>query len=388
MQPNWGLLGGNNNALLLAQQGFQTGQQTARQRALDNALRGISENPDDAEALSMLWRIDPRLAATVEDQNFQRSERARLSEGRQAQADFLLGTGNESPTATLLGGSSPAGAPPQQNALAGSQQNALTAPSARTQQMIPPGFQDTDPNSPPQAPQEAGRSAWERAVRADPSGSVQLRQRMAQMTDQEVQAYSSINARAIQELHGARDQESWEAGLARMEQTFARFGLGAPELPREFSPEVRDNAIRTTLQAKDLLADERADRRLEWDIEDDQIDNEALADYRSEAIRVRERDQDIDSSDRRYGIERSSEDRRYGIDRASRDRRRNADVRDRERRDRVNRAPTPSTVLGHIQNKIANGQPITRGEQIILDMSQNRGRRSRRDRALPPPAAR
>lgn len=74
VQINWGALqtpdiGGAFN------QGMQAGQQQRREMATDNALRALIANPNDANVVNDLARVDPRMAYQVQGQQAQ-SQRA------------------------------------------------------------------------------------------------------------------------------------------------------------------------------------------------------------------------------------------------------------------------------------------------------------------------
>lgn len=317
MNIDWGTLGpvdigASFNA------GLATGRETAREMMLQDALRAYSSNPDDPRALVLLRRVDPQLAASVEDAAFQRGERGRATEARAALSDYLLaGRGGAAPNA-LGGNREPMPRPldggpsaPRVAGLAGDSstppqpmQNAL-APQAITALSAMPA--DPGPGAVP--PMTGARAAaYERLVRADPETALEAGTAEAQMTRAQFEMAKEINDFAMQQLAGVSDQASYDAARSRVRGLWEQYGIdpaAIDQLPAQWSPEVQRQLQLQGMDTNEQLARIFQERRLEWDIEDDEIDNQALEDFRSETIRVRERGQDISSADRRSDPRRS-----------------------------------------------------------------------------------
>jgi hypothetical protein len=135
---------------------------------------------------------------------------------------------------------------------------------------------------------------------------------------------------------------------------------GVTDLPDVWDPELARSRMQTGMTVAEALGADRADRRLGWDITDDQADNAETQRYHDAEIGVRRRGQDINSGDRRRGQDIGHQDR----------------VSDPRRvPPGTNRVPTPNTVIGAIMQKQASGQPITPQEQQVLrEYQAGRGR--------------
>jgi hypothetical protein len=141
----------------------------------------------------------------------------------------------------------------------------------------------------------------------------------------------------------AVDQPSYAAAL---EQGRA-MGVDVSMLPETFDPD-RVNAIQLqALSAKELLAEQRQARRLDWDIRDDELDNdpadentESQINYRGEQVRLggeriqtTRRGQDLTDTRARRGQDLVSGDKRRGQDLSDARERRGQDMTDRRGRE-------------------------------------------------------
>lgn len=322
---NFALLGGPVNAIGEAMEGFETGQGQAQKRSLQNALSALSANPNDPEAMRVVQSISPRTAMALEDAAYQRQERQREGEFRNALTDLLLGRGGE----TAANGMMPTGAP---------------APS--------PGAAAAQP------------SAFRRAAMADPEKAISAQTDLAKMSNEQLKAFMDLNTAAFQMLGGVRDQATYEAGLARIQQMFGQFGLDLSglNLPAEYSPEVVRELQMVAMNTKDQLGALRAERRLDWDIEDDQIDNtradrntDSMISTRQGQLANTRRGQDLTDARTRRGQDVASRDRRRGQDMSSRDRRDSASFQGRGGRGRGNAARIVNPQTGEAM-VLQNGQ--------------------------------
>jgi hypothetical protein len=74
VEINWGLIGAAPDVGAAVLQGYQVGQQLARQRATENALRAYATNPDDPRAVGALIQADPRIGLQIRQQQAERQQ--------------------------------------------------------------------------------------------------------------------------------------------------------------------------------------------------------------------------------------------------------------------------------------------------------------------------
>lgn len=230
------------------------------------------------------------------------------------------------------------------------------------------------------AGQRAVDPAFERLARADGELALKARSAQAEYDDDELKKWSSINAAGLQILGGVHDQSSYEAALRRARALYNRFGeddSAFADLPQQYSPEIVQQARLEALQAKDYFGALRADRHLDWNIEDDLLDNEradrntdSLIGTREEQLSNTRRGQDLTNSRGIRGQDVASGDRRRGQDITSRDRVRGQDVTSR---DRVRGQDVSSTdrrrgqdIRARIKGRPVAGKPVATDEPVAL----------------------
>lgn len=197
-----------------------------QQRKIGTAMARLGVNPDDSEALQTIYGMDPELGMKVEDQLAQRKDRHRADDFRGAATDLLLGAGNGA-------GNPPAG----------------TAPGA-------PG-------------------AYERAARADPEKFLTFQGKQLEVTAHQLKAVRDVHGAVMQLLGGAHDQASYDAAKQQAANLFGQFGTdtSAMNLPDQYSPQaIRGLQLQGMDTAHQLNAIAR-ENRLNWDVQDDEIDN-------------------------------------------------------------------------------------------------------------------
>jgi hypothetical protein len=185
--------------------------------------------------------------------------------------------------------------------------------------------------------------AYERLARADPEAALKARQTEFDLSNDEIKVWSSVNEAGLSILGSVYDQSSYDIAKARGRQLYERFGLDTSwldTLPAEYAPDVVNQARMETMEAKDQLAALRADRQLDWNIEDDLLDNEREDRNVESQIATRgghlanaRRGQDMADARGRRGQDIASDDRQRGQDIGSSDRRRGQDIGSRDRRD-------------------------------------------------------
>ena len=124
----------------------------------------------------------------------------------------------------------------------------------------------------------AGPSAWEQYVRYDPQGAIDLRTTTQDWEKDEFDHARNLNEGVIQILGGVYDHASYERGKNKARALYGRFGIKLDDfqLSSEFSPELVRSIQMEAMDTKSQLDAVRRERRLEWDIEDDQIDNNRM----------------------------------------------------------------------------------------------------------------
>lgn len=91
MAVNWGL-GAPVNVGGMFQQGFEHGQQQAKERQTDQALTAFAKNPNDAGAVNALMRVNPRMGYQLyqDQQKTQKQDRVKQLAMRAAQGDHSV----------------------------------------------------------------------------------------------------------------------------------------------------------------------------------------------------------------------------------------------------------------------------------------------------------
>lgn len=330
-------------------------------RDLQDAMVRLSSNPDDPEARKVVLALSPQSLYALEEAAHKRGERQRAGEFRSAHTDYLLGGGSAAPNALSP---SPTGAPPEQpapaNALLGMVAPGPAAPAAPAPQNGMPGIitgygggtfnldgSVATPAAPgstePASPSAIDRTgAWRRMVRADPAGAQKIRGELAKMTTLEVDAVNATNDQALEILATVSDQSSYEVAKERARAMYQQYGQDPSlldTLPADYSPDTIRSLRTQAMETKDLLAALRQDRKLEWDIEDDEIDNQrddrnvdSQVGYREGQLANTRRGQDLTDTRGRRGQDIGSRDRQRGQDMGSRDRIRGQDTSSTDRR--------------------------------------------------------
>lgn len=262
-------------------------------RKVAEAMTQLGNGGDDMEALRRIYAINPQLGMQAEDQLYQRRERRR-------EADFRTATGD-----MILGGSP---------------------------------------------------DAYQRAVRADPTEFLTWQGKRLDVTKKDLEGWRDRNDTAMQILGGVSDQDSYNRARAQVGSLYQRYGEDPAglNLPEQYSPEaIRDLQLRGMDTSKQLQAIAR-ENRLEWDMEDDRLDNSradrnqrSLSSYRQGQLANTRRGQDLRGKPTGRGTSA--------------------------------KPPSPTTVIGRIMEKQASGHPLTPAEQKTYDeyrAGRGRGGRS------------
>lgn len=177
------------------------------------------------------------------------------------------------------------------------------------------------PNAKPNGP-----SPWEQYVRYDPQGALDLRATTQDWQGDQFKMARDLNEGVLQILGGVYDQASYERGKNKARALYGRHGVNLQDfqLPDEYSPELIRSLQMEAMDTRHQLDTVRRERKLEWDIEDDQLDNERMDRNTDSLIETRE--------DRLAEYERNNRERsgiqRRGQDMNDRRGRRGQDMRD------------------------------------------------------------
>jgi hypothetical protein len=265
------------------------------------ALQGLLINRNDENAKQQRYQMNQRaMQEHREDRQREKDRRASLSDLLLAQGGGYGGNpasgpynGDNPPPSTPTAGpmtDAPAQSPEPGRRLAdllpspsGMPEGQPSAASALT------GGRDQSPMQANDPMQQAAQSAWQRLVRVDPDGAMKVRKSQFDSTKEEIQLVGTLAS-------GVNDQASYDDALRRA----SGYGLDVSHLPRQYSPELIHAFQMQAAGAAQALQSIARDRRLQWDMEDDQADNQradrseqSLEDYRAGQLENTQRGQDM-----------------------------------------------------------------------------------------------
>jgi len=311
---NWGLLDPNayQRGMVTGKSAFDGVAAVIKQRSLQRALTDFQADPNNSQARAYLYSTNPALAETVETTQLKRAQATREGDARSALSDWMLGQGANGATPNALSGLRPMGisqaSMPAQ--MPSGPVNALSG--------APPSSPLTvAPRSSLQEPPTAGDPNWERYVHADPAGAMKTLLSRHEVTKAQNEALFTQMDLMARLARSAVDQPSYDAAL----QQARAAGLDTSSMPTEFDP-ARVNSIELqALSAKEHLSQQREDRKLDWNIEDDQIDNsradrnvDSQVGYRQGQLANTRRGQNLTDARGRRGQDLQHGDRTRGQD--------------------------------------------------------------------------
>jgi hypothetical protein len=373
--PNWDIL---TNALQPPrQQDGPSGFQDAFERGLTRSLMSrLAANPRDEEALQQLWALNPQYAAAMERRADGVGEQVTENKQRDALAEYVLGQNGGTPTNALaasvntgrserqriegtfgdpMRGNRPPQVSPEMggvNALLGSSQGAggpppAPLPGANSLALPPvtgdgwaipaaPLSADAQPafgQAPGAAPAGGNSAAWERAVRMDPQAALETQGRVlanqhrsVQFTREQFQMASELTEANFQLLGGVLRAPAeqrpalYRQAIERARGLYGRYGIDISQhVPAEYDEAAVMALMRSTMKTRDQFEQMTREDRLEWDIEDDRIDNSEQRRHNQTNEGNARRGQDLTDSRVRRGQDIASTDRRRGQDLGSTD---------------------------------------------------------------------
>lgn len=341
MAINWSILQPTNPAAAL-QAGIQAGQTWRRETDARGALSALAANPNNAQAIGVLRQAAPEVAFKMEDRLRETQTRAALSAvfaPAQAPASnsvpsALAGFGSGQQQGMKIGQAEPAASnavpsspipAPLAMAPASSGTDALVDPSR-----LPPRTDGLAIN------QDALRNLYQ----VDPASAFKVQQmvhdadaasfkRMQQSGG--VMANAAYHLSTIKNPDGSEDVAGRQRELQAITPQLAEMGVSPEMLSRaDLTNQGLARYLTLGRNLNNIVADDRANRALDWNIEDDRVDNgradrsesrqeyyRARSDSRSErsdrrqAVRFRERDKDRAALSGSFGIRSDTSDLDY-----------------------------------------------------------------------------
>ena len=277
---DWSLLGPPVDVFGAVQRGVAQGQKTRLEGDRRNALAAFAADPANPTAANALLAVDPALGFKAREYQHAEADRMRADQFRAAAGDYLANAATRPALPSALGAvGAPAGP---------AMPNALVLPGA--------------------AP-DAAADPFVRMARADPAKAIEMRSGQLKLSKAELDQHQDLNSASLRLLASVHDQPSYEAAKQRAALMYGRFGMSLEELglPDEYDPQVVKGLMLQTLETDKLLAAERADKRLEWDLADDEADN-ARADRNTDSM-IGARGASTEQGWARVGISRESVNR-------------------------------------------------------------------------------
>lgn len=333
-------------------------ERSAVRGAMEGAARG------DPRAMRTLYQFDPQAAMQMEERQYQHGERRRAAEGRSALSEYLLEDGRGGagalapappnalaalpPSAAVPAGAAPTPLPGTVPAGAlsalGGPTNALAVPPTSISGMATPGSPGSPANRPMSPPGFAPpMSARERAMRADPGAFLEAEGRQAQnrvrqveLTQGQFELMRDLNDFSLSTLGSVEAAPAeqrpalYTEALARARLFYQERGMEAQfdalNLPQQYDPSRVGTLLQQSMRGKEQLESMRAERRLTWDIQDDELDNEradenleSLDTWRRSGLGLRAAEEE--GRNNRYSQGEAGRDRRFGQGEAGRNNR-------------------------------------------------------------------
>ena len=377
MQVNWELLGKPADVAGAFQTGMQNGRALHRQWVADGAIRGALAG--DASALRQLAAVDPQLAANVENAAYQRDERMRQGEARSALSDYVRSGQSEGrparPQASALSGIAPPMLPPAAtsgalSALGGSDglMQPQSAPSPPSGSAVP---QVAAPRISRPGEQPAERSvAFDRLATADPEMAMKVQQmdvEQRKAVAESLEKQMDIGGRVMSAVLEAPPEQQPEVYRQLRTQLES---AGVIDLPDDWDPVAAQSRMRMGMTVLQAVGADQRERKLEWDIADDETDNARSDQDVTSRIGARQgqlantrRGQDLADQRGRRVQDLTDRRTRRGQDLSDARGRRGQDVTDKRQREaptvRQQRAGGKATPTGAIIVNPKTGQRMT-----------------------------
>jgi hypothetical protein len=355
----WNLLGAPVDVAGRMWKSFEEGRALRDKHDTRKFASAFAADPTDQKARTRLYGLNPTLAAGIEDQAYEQSERKRAAEFRGAYGEHLLERTQRQPVNALGGppgpaslrqpgafGAAPEAVPAQGSALSAFAPAAAPARPTAENALLPPMSAQPLLAEPAMAPPPS--SSFERMVRADPEKFLTFEGKRLDIDAARLKQMLSLSNAQMQLLGGVHDDASLQRAKEQARQLARQFNFptdSVDAVPDTYTPELVRSLQMQGMDTQKQLIQVVRENKLDWDIEDDQEDNERA---------------DLEAGSRIDYREGSLADRRERT-RIARERPRPA------ARGSAARAPTKATVVGRLIDKQARGQKLTPQEQAVLD---------------------
>ena len=146
------------------------------------------------------------------------------------------------------------------------------------------GIPQTSGTVPPPAP-DAASGPWDRYVRADPKGALQYRKDQFSQTKARFDLAHRVNDASLEMLGGVYDQASYDRAKQSARALYEQYGTNFDDLnlPEAYSPEMVRSLQMRAMDARHQMTAMLAEHRLQWNQDDDQLDN-ARADRNTDSL--------------------------------------------------------------------------------------------------------
>ncbi|AHE52820.1 hypothetical protein [Sphingomonas sanxanigenens] len=261
------------------QEGMAQGEQQRAKIDTRNALAAYAANPEDRNVFQSAFAT---LAESNPEAAFRLAEHQRAADERRRNSDYRSAYGR------YVGGDTSAGSP-----------NGGKPVDITTGGVTMPGLASGAPGivtgDQPPMPRDAGgealaraggqpsgmvdprEQAWREMVAADPEKAVSARDAEFKQQSERLKVANDAYGYAISRLQGATDEASYQAIRNGFLQMLAPLGIAdqvAGNIPANYpGPEGVQQLLMSAMDAKAQLEAQARQDRLDWDIQDDEIDN-------------------------------------------------------------------------------------------------------------------
>lgn len=234
------IAGNAQNALL---QGIKVGDTMRKERERRDVLANLAANPNDPASVNALLAVDPELAMRVRD--------------------------NQRQEATFQNGQ-------RFNAAAGKFMNALAPTMTAPARPIVPGVNVAPAAQVTEQPQLSERDrAFHEMAAIDPVKAMKIDSDARNQALERLKALDEVYDLSIERLGGVVDEDSYQSVLADVAPRFEQFGQDIRSVvPANYpGPEGIRSLLQSTMAAKEQIAALDRRDRIEWDQQDDTLDN-------------------------------------------------------------------------------------------------------------------
>lgn len=264
MAINWGILSQFENPGNAFMQGVEKGEEIKAKREMRGALAGLAANPDDPQYVNALMPYKPELAIKIGADQRERADKQAFG------------------------------------------QAAVRYYQANNQQPV-----DNDGDGLPDlVPQTDADQEFLTMLAKDPTKAFSIKSDLHDAARKRIDFVDKAYDRAIRALGSVTDAQSYGLAYNQFATDMARLGVEVPaSVPREYpGPDGIRQLLTSALDAKEQIAAIDRRDRIEWDQEDDRIDN-ARADRREASMDqdrgarrdIQRRGQDIRDATQRRG---------------------------------------------------------------------------------------